>query len=521
MVVPTGGGKTLSSLRFALHYCKQHQKERIFYIAPFMSILEQNSDVWKEIIGEESFLEHHSNMMSSMQSDEELAEYELRTEKWDKPVIATTLVKFLNTLFSGRMDSLRRMHRLCNAVIIIDEVQDVPAKCVNLFNLAMNFLSKIGNSCIVLCSATQPVFEKTEYELLLDRKENSMTGNYEKDFLVLKRNRLVPQLIEGGYSFEEAVCYCKQKLEQNGSVLFIVNTKKTALELYEGLKGIVDEGYKVIHLSTYLCPESRRQKIGEIKQYLSSGRPVVCVTTQLIEAGVDVSFPCVIRSVAGLDNAVQAAGRCNRNSEWEKCCEVFLINLKEEQIGQLKDIAGAQKITKEMIRNETISDLLDVAALRLYYEKYFRMRKDELSYDIVDLGIKTDLLNLMSENTVRWNLHRDRSRSSWYHAQALKTAGKAFRVIDVETIPVLIPYDSNAEELISQLRTDIPAWEYIKLIREAQKFMIEIYPNMEKKLLEMHAIEKMPCGCYALRKEFYEADTGICLERKEMELLCY
>ena len=165
--MPTGGGKTLSGLRFAINYCKKHGKERIFYISPYMSILEQNSDVLKEIVGEKHLLEHHSDIAAEMDNEEEITEYEFRSDKWDMPIIATTLVQFMNTLFSDRLDSVRRMHRLCNSVIIIDEVQSVPTRCVSLFNLGMNFISTVGKSCVVLCSATQPTFEKTKYRSLL------------------------------------------------------------------------------------------------------------------------------------------------------------------------------------------------------------------------------------------------------------------------------------------------------------------------------------------------------------------
>ena len=521
MVVPTGGGKTLSSLRFALHYCKNHNKDRIFYIAPFMSILEQNSDVWKEITGGDIFIEHHSNAMAELQSAEELQQYELRAEKWDKPVIATTLVQFLNTLFSGRMDSVRRMHRLCNSVIIIDEVQSVPAKCVNMFNLAMNFLSRIGNSCIVLCSATQPVFEHTEYEILLDRKNESMTGNYQMDFCRLKRNNLVMEKKTGGYTYDEAACYCREKLDEKGSVLFIVNTKKAALELYKRLKITVDKDCDVIHLSTYLCPESRRGKINKMKQDLSSGKRVVCVTTQLIEAGVDVSFPCVIRSVAGLDNIVQAAGRCNRNGEWGECCDVYLIFLKEERIEMLGDISIGQKITNEMMINDSFLDLLNTETMRMYYEKYYRMRKGELSYIVNDFGEHTTLIKLLSMNASRRSLCQDPKGNLWYLSQAFKTAGQMFRVIADQTVPVLVPYDNAAEELILKTETDMPVWEQFQLLRKAQKYVISIYPGMEKELLKAGAIRKTPCGLYVLKKEFYDPDIGIDLNGKEMDLLCF
>lgn len=519
MIVPTGGGKTLSSLRFAIHYCKKYQKERIFYIAPYMSILEQNSDVWKEIVGEDNFLEHHSNIVSNIETDGELNEYELRTEKWDVPVIATTLVQFLNTFFSGKMDSVRRMHRLCNSVIIIDEVQSVPVKCVNLFNLAMNFISKIGNSSVVLCSATQPVFEKVPCPLLLDKENSSMTGAYEADFLALKRNCLVPELNVKGYSFDEAALYCMEKYKKNGQVLFVVNTKKAAIELYERLESLIKDSGNIVHLSRNLCPERRRLKITKMKELLLLGERLICVTTQLIEAGVDLSFPCVIRSLAGLDNAAQAAGRCNRNGEWEKCCEVYIINLREKDVDRLKDIRMAQNITGQMIRNKSYKDLMSVQALTAYFEKYYQERKDELSYNVDDNRVKTDLIDLLSLNQRRWNSRRNRQGSSPWHAQAFETAGHLFQVIDSKTVSVIVPDNEESRALIQTLRSEQLSWEQVGCLRKAQKYIIEIYAETEKKLLEIHALEKLPCGIYALQEAYYDPDVGILSESKPMELL--
>lgn len=191
LVVPTGGGKTLSSLRFAIEYCKKFGMKKIIYTAPFMSILEQNSDEFRKVAGEENFLEHHSDMFAKIDDDEEISVLELACERWTSPVIATTMVQFLNALFSGKMAALRRFHRLSKAVIIIDEIQSIPIKCVHLFNLAVNFLTRIMGAAVVLCSATQPVFDKTRYALILD-EQSSMTGDFAEDFKAFHRTRAVP-----------------------------------------------------------------------------------------------------------------------------------------------------------------------------------------------------------------------------------------------------------------------------------------------------------------------------------------
>ncbi len=335
LIVPTGGGKTLSSLRFAVEYAKRKQMQKIIYIAPFMSILEQNSDVIREIAGASAFLEHHSDMLAEVSDDDaRLHEYELRTEKWDSPVIAATMVQFLNALFSGKSSAVRRMHRLSRAVIIIDEVQSVPLKCVYLFNLAMNFLSQVCGSTIVLCSATQPPFDLLDaFPVLLDQ-DSSMTGDTTEDFRIFRRTKLICQQKKGGYSYDEAAEFCRERFAENGSLLLVVNTKASAKELYRRLQNT--DVASVFHLSTNMCPQHRRECIGKMKKALAEKLPVICVTTQLIEAGVDISFGCVVRSLAGMDNAAQAAGRCNRNGEYNRDCPVYIMRLFEEKLGSME-----------------------------------------------------------------------------------------------------------------------------------------------------------------------------------------
>lgn len=519
LIVPTGGGKTLSAFRYAVHYCKKHGKERIFYIAPYMSILEQNSDVIKEIVGEEYLLEHHSDIVSGMENDEEIAEYELRSDKWDMPVIATTLVQFLNTLFLDRMDSVRRMHRLCNSVIIIDEVQSVPTKCVSLFNLSMNFLSRIGGSSIVLCSATQPSFEKTKYSMKIDT-ENSITGEYSKDFMAFKRNEIISKVRREGYSYVEAADFCLERYRQEGNVLFVVNTKVAAIHIYQAIKSKVTDDTNIIHISTNMCPEHRRNVLKELSETLICHSKVICITTQLIEAGVDISFPCVIRSLAGMDNSAQAAGRCNRSNEYGRCCKVYLLNLNEEKLGSLKEIKTGQDISRQMLESNKYSDLQSVETLRDYFEKYYQEQEDELKYNIEDMGVQTDILNLLSIDSCR-SSPGSANLPSYYARQAFKTAGKKFHVIDDDSISVIVPYDESAKEIISYLHSDIRCDEMVKILRKAQKYTVGIFEQTEKKLNDEHALELLQSGVYVLDERYYDQQLGIVLEGKKMDLLMF
>lgn len=525
LIVPTGGGKTLSSLRFAIEYAKRKQMQKIFYIAPFMSILEQNSDVISEIAGETAFLAHHSNILAEISEDgDRLQEYELRTEKWDAPVIATTMVQFLNALFSGKSSAVRRMHRLSRAVIIIDEVQSVPLKCVYLFNLAMNFLAQLCGSTIVLCSATQPPFDLLDrFPLLLD-KNSSMTGDTAEDFAIFHRTKVIYQRKKGGYSFDEAAAFCRNRFAENGSLLVVVNTKASAKELYRRLKDTSDA--LVFHLSTNMCPQHRRNVIAAMKAALAAKKSVICVTTQLIEAGVDISFGCVVRSLAGMDNAAQAAGRCNRNGEYHRERPVYVIYLYEEKLGSLAEIKEAQSISEQMLSLPENTDFLSVPLMSDYFRKLYqnaqqRNQQNLLRYPLPETTDQ-DLINLLSLNQ-----HRNKEKGMRYCGQAFKTAGRLFEVIDSNTTDVLVPYNEDAEKIIAQLGSEQNPKEILKLLRQAQTYAVSIYSGTEQALYRESAIHTLSCGqdqkcsVQILDQRFYDADYGITTEGGMHEVLCY
>ena len=525
LIVPTGGGKTLSSLRFAIEYANTHPVQHIFYIAPFMSILEQNSDIIREIAGESAFLEHHSNMLAEVSgNDEQLQEYELRTEKWDSPVIATTMVQFLNALFSGKSAAVRRMHRLSRAVIIVDEVQSVPLKCVYLFNQAMNFLSQICGSTIVLCSATQPPFEQcTEFPLILDA-QSSMTGDTETDFDVFRRTELVYQNRKGGYSYDEAAEFCREKFTENGSLLVVVNTKSAAKELYQQLRET--DGAAVFHLSTAMCPKHRSIQIDKMTAMLHAHEPVICVTTQLIEAGVDISFGCVVRSLAGMDNAAQAAGRCNRSGEFHRVCPVYILELWEEKLDSLAEIKHAQDISRQMLDTPADTDFLGVNMQSSYFRKLFSQAQNRnfqniLRYPLPD-DTDQDLINLLSVNHHRVKKYTHPKRR--FSGQAFKTAGAYFSVIDSQTVSVIVPYNEDAKTLIAKLNSNPNPNETVRLLRKAQQYAVSIYAGTEHKLNEESALHTMPCGKTYVRildARFYDENFGVTLEGGLHEVLCF
>ena len=326
LTVPTGGGKTLASLRFALHHSGKYKMDRIIYVLPYTTIIDQNADEIRKVLEEKDkkgkylnrvVLEHHSNLMP----EQETARQKVLSENWDAPVVLTTNVQVLEALFGSGTRGARRMHQLANSVIIFDEVQTLPVKCVQMFNTAITFLVNNCGSTVVLCTATQPLLDKIEPKsrALPITAEQQMVPNARQLFNDLKRVEVYDKTTKvGGWTNEEIKELVGQQVVKSRSVLVVVNTKTSAREIYQHCNQIC----KTYHLSTHMCPAHRMAVLDQVKACLHDKSPVICVSTQLIEAGVDISFGSVIRYLAGLDSIAQAAGRCNRHNEqsprWER-----------------------------------------------------------------------------------------------------------------------------------------------------------------------------------------------------------
>ncbi|NSK65336.1 CRISPR-associated endonuclease Cas3'' [Blautia schinkii] len=263
LTVPTGAGKTLSSLRFALYHARKEQKIRIIYIAPFTSILEQNAEEIRKATGLPSVvLEHHCNVICEEGEEEK---YRNLTETWDSPIIVTTAVQILNTLFSDQKSCIRRMHNLCNSVIIFDEVQAIPVKCTELFNLAVNFLSQFCGTTVVLCSATQPTLASLEENNICECLE--MSGESEKYAKAFKRVEIIDETerYAGGMETEDLRDFALEKTEEYRSTLVIVNTTKCAFEVFQKLEDSCTEEYEIFHLSNNMCPQHKLDTLKEIR----------------------------------------------------------------------------------------------------------------------------------------------------------------------------------------------------------------------------------------------------------------
>ena len=247
---------------------------------------------------------------------------------------------------------------------------------------------------------------------------------------------------------------------------------------------------------------------------LKEHKPVVCVTTQLIEAGVDISFRCVVRSLAGLDNAAQAAGRCNRSGEYGRLCPVYLIKLKDEALGRLDEIKTAREQTENITKYMPGADLLSVDVQNEFFSRMFKEFSERLSYPVKDGDTDTTLLDLLSLDKERWQLCKKVDK---FTSQAFRTAGTLFEVIDKNTESVIVPYDDAAEELIGGLNSDKSPAEMRELLRRAQKYSVSVYSGSSPG----QAVYTTLSGAKVLRKQYYSGEFGLDLNGSEHELLCY
>ena len=528
LTVPTGGGKTLASLRFALHHAKEHGIDRIIYVIPFTSIIDQNAQVVRKILEPKAcpedagkiVLEHHSNIGADVQSWKE----KLLTENWDAPVVFTTMVQLLEALFGAGTRGARRMHQLAKAVIVFDEIQTLPIRCVHLFNNAINFLVDHCGSSIVLCTATQPLLGSVDEKkgTLKLFKKNELMPDVGKLFVDLKRVHVHDYRKSPGWTYPEIAALAVGQVEKKGSCLVVVNTKKAARFILEEAK---KRGLEIFHLSTGMCPEHRKQMLKTIRQKLDDKKPILCVSTQLIEAGVDVDFRTVIRMLAGLDSIAQAAGRCNRHGGPE-IGNVFVVNPLEESLDYLKDIAVGKEKTNRVLddyksdASKYDSDIIGPKMLEWYYQNYFFERKDAMDYP-VNANRNDTLLNLLSTNSSAVADFRRANKSMPFinlH-QSFMTAGKLFKSIDAPTRSVIVRYGDEGRELVNQLCSAFEVEKQYALIKKAQQYSVNLFPYEFDKLVEQNALYRVQeeTEIFYLDCCYYSKITGVSLEQVRQE----
>lgn len=509
--VPTGGGKTLSGLRFALAHGKQWNKSRIVFTTPLLSILEQNAKVIRDYIGNDSLiLEHHSNLVEPKETAEQLNRLELLMENWESPVIITTLVQLLNTIFSGKTSSVRRFHALCGSIIVIDEVQTVPNRMLTLFNLAVNFLAEICNATVILCSATQPCLEAASHPLL--PPHGDLVPQQKELWQVFKR----AEIENGGCSNLEALPErIENSLKEVSSILVVCNMKGQAACLFHGLSEV--EGLH-FHLSAAMCVEHRREMMQALQRALDNSRKggpkVVCVSTQVIEAGVDVSFQHVIRFTAGMDSVVQSAGRCNRNAECDTPGKVCVLQCLGENLRNLSEIRKGQQATASLLNTykktpeKFKNDLSGDEAIRFYYHRLYEHMDQGFQDD--QAGEHGSIFDLLADNKKYADANCAQVDAYFMH-QAFKLAGELFQVFDENTTDVLVPY-GRGRALREALIQSEKARDYDReraLLEQGKPYVVSIYQYQKEKLEQQGALIPLLDGsAYALTDGYYDSETG-------------
>jgi CRISPR-associated endonuclease/helicase Cas3 len=514
--VPTGGGKTLSSLRFALAHANIHNAEHVIYVIPYLSVLEQTAkDIKKALQFDptDSFiLEHHSNLIVSEDPDEAQA-YRLLTDRWDSPIIITTMVQFLESIYSNKSSDLRKLHNMANAVFIFDEVQSLPIKCTFLFNEAINYLHYCAGCSILLCTATQPPLYEVEKPIMV--RPSSLIADVSESFQKLKRTSIKDSTIPGGYSTDSLQRFILDRFREEGSCLVVLNTKKDVVKLYHSIECYIkanpQEQIELIHLSTTMCPAHRLNAIDTIKG--KKQNDVLCISTQLIEAGVDISFSCVIRAIAGLDSIAQAAGRCNRNGEYPNGKDVYIINLAEENLSMLPDIKCGADITYRILADHP-SDLLSPVIIERYYKEYFDKQKSQMYFPVKD---STNLYDLLSDNKKGTSAYQNMVEANLPALrQAFQTAGEQFSVIDQRTISVFVPYADAAGLLEKYRHADIKKKN--TLLRQFGRYSVSLYPYQIKKLEELRALALIDNEILTLDARYYDDKLGVVFDTN-LELL--
>ena len=513
---PTGSGKTLASLRYALQHAQAYHKKHIIYVAPYKTILEQNAEVMKQFFSEDIVLEHHSNIIPS-----EYTDYDYYSSSWNKPVILTTAVRLFDTLFKDRTTDVRRFHQLADSILILDEAQKIPVKTVFMFNEMMNFLAYNCNTTVILCTATQPLLERTEYPIRLsaDSEIVQQTEELQKQF---KRVHIEDACRRDGYTMTDLSDFIFQIINPGNSLLAIVNTKAEALNLYHAcLQHHEVKDIYIYHLSTAMCPQHRHDKLTELKKHIINKDTVLCVATNLIEAGVDIDCDFVIRSLCGLDSILQAAGRCNRNGRNKELGTVYLVNSSEEHIEKLTDVRKGQEETNILLamlrktkEENNVDELLSISFIEKYYEAYFFRRAHDMKYSTVIEGRKVTLFELYTQRGHTMKHLEELTHP--YLGQALKSAGHKFEMIDSDSIGILVPYGYGAE-LIVQLQSSISNTEKYALLDQTQRFMINVYENKYKELEKEDMLIQLEFnGMLVLKDGFYKEDVGLEI-RKELE----
>jgi CRISPR-associated endonuclease/helicase Cas3 len=471
--VPTGGGKTLSSMAFALRHALQYDKQRIIYVIPYTSIIEQTADVFREILGD-AVVEHHSNL----DAERETPKSRLACENWDAPIIVTTAVQFFESLFAVRTSRVRKLHNITNSVVVLDEAQLLPPDFLKPILHTIDQLQRHYGASFVFSTATQPAFHPQkgfdwEFDGLPNMRE--IMEAPQQLHTVLKRvDVTVPRDLQTGTSWEALA----EELRAHESVLCIVDRRDDCRTLH----ALMPHG--TIHLSGLMCGQHRSEVIAAIKRQLEQGEPVRVISTQLVEAGVDVDFPVVYRALTGLDSMAQAAGRCNREGNLGGMGRVVVfVPPKPAPIGHLRQ---AQDCGRQLLQ-QRLDDPLSPEHFTAYFQQLY-WKKGRHGLD------RHDIASYLTNRELKF---------------AFRSAAQRFRIIDEsQQAPVIVRYKKSSE-LIDQLQRRGPDRQ---LMRQLQRYVVNLPRYKHRELAnrgEIQEIQQHPGIFVQAFRGLYHRELGL------------
>ena len=483
MTLPTGMGKTLASVNWALHHAQKNGLKRIIIVLPFISIIDQTAKELKRIFGDEWVLEHHSNFNDDEVANKEITDENtdtekytkrLATENWDYPVIVTTSVQFFESLFGNKPSRCRKVHNIAQSVVIFDEVQTLPKELVVPTLSMLKGVQNIMGTSFLFCSATQPAFEKTDKFNGIENIE-PLVENPKEVFAATRRVEYFPVYNYQPISISDLANHVKNV---NSSTLSIFNTKKQALLFFKEIQNI--QGYKTFHLSTAMYPAHRKRVIGQIREDLKNNEKILVASTQLIEAGVDFDFPCVFREIAPLESIIQSAGRCNREGKMDYPGKVFIFSLADvsapnRQYRSLAEFAKGLYNGKEELLFE-----------HDFFKEYYRKA--------IDLFVDAD----------KKKIEEDRNGLNF------KTVAEKYQLIENKTTPIFILCDES-RKLYENIRHK-PMLSRADF-RTMQQYSVQVFDNFFKD--QIGKLGREPQGYWCWHGE-YSNEFGISTENPLM-----
>lgn len=500
LTVPTGGGKTLASLSFALEHAVTHGLRRVIYVIPFTSIIEQTADVFREALGSSSdVLEHHGSFdwERAQETDDEgrngIAKLRRAAENWDVPVVVTTAVQFFESLFAAKPSRCRKLHNLACSVVILDEAQTLPVGLLRSCIAAIDELARNYRASVVLCTATQPALKSA------DEFPNGLTDVRE---LAPDPPRLYAALKRVGVEhlpdpIDDLVI--ASRFAEISQMLCIVNSRAHARALYEAIAHLPGAN----HLTTLMCAQHRRRVLAHLRAALRDGHPVRLVATSLMEAGVDIDFPEVWRAEAGLDSIAQAAGRCNREGKLSRGRTVVFVPAAHRPPAALRQFCDA---TRSVLRQS--GDALGLDAVRAYFRELYWLKGPDKLDDARLQGRSYPILTAISECA---------SPTSWNFPFA--SIADAFRMIDDAMEPIVVPYregpdDRTVDQLIAALKhAERPGG----LMRRLQPYAVPVPGAIRSRLIASGAVQAVNPSLgdrfvYLVSESLYDEKMGLCLD---------